>query len=703
MRAREQVEQRQGERLAVGDMVVQRVSAGLRRRLLGEPAAMDDVGPLVAELNRLAEDGEKSAILLDDVDHADPSTLALLRRFAEAPGWLRPTLLLSCSSTPETGPLAELLSALEQQGAILRPPTADPALPVPVLRTLRALAVAGGEASAHTIAALLGEDELRVLERAQEAIDLGFPLQDLGAGMLALPPAQAATLESGLTPSLLEAWRARLAQLRTPSAGAPELTVAPEAAVIPELTLAPEATVIPAPFDSWPAPADRELQRPTPPLGPAEPTPEPKTPVDTWPDLSPAEPTPEPNPPVDTWPELGQAAAKPPPGPPTPAPSTPWPEIPQPARPRPKAAASKPKTLRDDTVDTALETLLAQVAGAPAYAAPQVVHQLQEALALLARLPATPRRRMLRARVHMELGRVCWLDAGLMQGLNLDAALLQLEQAERLLDAQPEAARLRAELRVLTASVCYDRGDPDSLERALTELTEAIRDFSGMGDPRTAARLLNDQATVWVRIGDVVRAAHLLRQSRELLTGLGDAEAADRADLAETNHLLARLPLHVSSRPGREQDALHQALTHAREAEASYGQLGLRREQARTWSTLGRLHLMLGEASQARKHLNQAFHFQEQLGDALGLAQTAGALAEALALEGDAARALEMLSSSIALNANLGARAGLRANRESIDAIARAWPAEHPGVRQALAKLRRTLDQAEGRQREAGG
>lgn len=269
--------------------------------------------------------------------------------------------------------------------------------------------------------------------------------------------------------------------------------------------------------------------------------------------------------------------------------------------------------------------------------------------------------------------------------------------------ADAEAARLRAELRVLTASVCYDRGDPDSLERALTELTEAIRDFSGMGDPRTAARLLNDQAAVWVRIGDVVRAAHLLRQSRELLTGLGDAEAADRADLAETNHLLARLPLHVSSRPGREQDALHQALTHAREAEASYGQLGLRREQARTWSTLGRLHLMLGEASQARKHLNQAFHFQEQLGDALGLAQTAGALAEALALEGDAARALEMLSSSIALNANLGARAGLRANRESIDAIARAWPAEHPGVRQALAKLRRTLDQAEGRQREAGG
>ena len=37
----------------------------------------------------------------------------------------------------------------------------------------------------------------------------------------------------------------------------------------------------------------------------------------------------------------------------------------------------------------------------------------------------------------------------------------------------------------------------------------------------------------------------------------------------ETEHLLARLPLHVRARPGQEADALRQAMEHARSAESA--------------------------------------------------------------------------------------------------------------------------------------
>ena len=62
---------------------------------------------------------------------------------------------------------------------------------------------------------------------------------------------------------------------------------------------------------------------------------------------------------------------------------------------------------------------------------------------------------------------------------------------------------LRAEVSTQIAGVCYELGDPASLDRALAELTEASRLLLGAGDATGAARLLNDQAAVYVRMGDL--------------------------------------------------------------------------------------------------------------------------------------------------------------------------------------------------------
>lgn len=320
-------------------------------------------------------------------------------------------------------------------------------------------------------------------------------------------------------------------------------------------------------------------------------------------------------------------------------------------------------------LEEAVERYLGAVREAPLYALPQTLSWLASADALLDSLPESPRRLQLRARVELERGRLRWLGAGQGPELHLDGALASLERAWDLLDRSGEATRLRATLRTLIAQVCYDRGDAASLERALRELGEASRELQAFGDARAAARLLNDQAAVWVRIGDVVRAAHLLRESRGLFSRLPDPSEEDRAELAETDHLLARLPLHVASRPGLEADALRQALTHARQAEALYGELGWGRDRARTWETMGRLFMRLGEVPAAHEALLRAVEAQQASGDALGLARSAASLSQLMATAGQGAQALELLAASVQLNLRMHSPQGLAYNREALEAL----------------------------------
>jgi tetratricopeptide (TPR) repeat protein len=187
-----------------------------------------------------------------------------------------------------------------------------------------------------------------------------------------------------------------------------------------------------------------------------------------------------------------------------------------------------------------------------------------------------------------------------------------------------------------------------------------------------AARLLNDQAAVYVRIGDPVRAAHLLEESRRFFTsgrfGSDDERAA--LELAETEHLLARLPLHVASRPGREKDAVALGRSHAQEAAATYKRLGMRRELSHVLETLGRLETLGGRHEAAIAQLSLAAQIERELHDVLGLARTTAAMADVLLAAGQLGGALALLHESLALNVEKGSPIGLAFVRRSVERIA---------------------------------
>ncbi len=325
---------------------------------------------------------------------------------------------------------------------------------------------------------------------------------------------------------------------------------------------------------------------------------------------------------------------------------------------------------------------------------------IERALALASLLPDTAARRALRARAHAELARVHWEGSG-PRGFTLSLALAEADTALGLLLEHEEVA-LRAEVRGTIAAICYDLGDPASLERALSELTTATRELLAAGRAKVAARLLNDQAAVWVRLGDPVRAMHLLSESRRVFSGLQDASEEDRLELAETNHLLARLVLHVAARPGREAEALSAATEHAEQAAQVYRELGDRRELARVWETLGRLEQRRGALQRAWQHLSLAFEVQRALGDAVGLARSAGALAEVLTQAGRPADAIRFLGDSIQMNASKGSPIGLASNREGVEQLIGALtPEQRAQLEEPLAALTLALEEAAGRVRSA--
>jgi hypothetical protein len=103
---------------------------------------------------------------------------------------------------------------------------------------------------------------------------------------------------------------------------------------------------------------------------------------------------------------------------------------------------------------------------------------------------------------------------------------------------------------------------------------------------------------VYVRPGDPVRAAHLLEESSQLFEGRlrsQPGEVLAIQELADTRHLLARLPLYAPIRPGWEMDAYVMSLEHARAAELAYQCLGQHEQLARVWETMGRLELQRGQ------------------------------------------------------------------------------------------------------------
>ena len=330
----------------------------------------------------------------------------------------------------------------------------------------------------------------------------------------------------------------------------------------------------------------------------------------------------------------------------------------------------------------------------------QAVQYAREAIALIDSLPVAPRRRRLRIIALCELGRLQWQStASVGARFTLAQALETLQTARAQVEAD-DPTDIRTSLASLLASVYYDIGDLASLEKALGELTGTSRALMVAGDAMGAARLLNDQAAIYLRIGDAVRASHLLEESRRLFERLAGNDLSAEIELAETEHLLARLPLHVAARPGREGDAIELGFRHARAAEATYRRLGATRELTRVWETLGRLSLRKGGAhvAEAQRSLLLALEAQRELGDVLGLARTTAALSETLSARGDYPGAAMLLGESISLNLEKGSPIGLAFNRRGLDHLMRVLSAERnvpPSFSEVMAELRQRLLAAE--------
>jgi tetratricopeptide (TPR) repeat protein len=261
---------------------------------------------------------------------------------------------------------------------------------------------------------------------------------------------------------------------------------------------------------------------------------------------------------------------------------------------------------------------------------------------------------------------------------------------------------LIARLAATIAGVCYDLGDVDSLQRALAELAETSRQLLEAQEAPLASRLLNDQAAILLRFGDPVQAAHLLERSREVFEGrlrTNPEDAVALRELAETHHLLARLPMHAAIRPGREADALAMSLDHAQAAERVYQRLGEPRELARVWETMGRIALQHGQHPAAQQRLAAALTSQQQLGDVIGAARSTAALAQLYQVTGRLPEALGLLDNSIRLNFEKGSPLGLAVNRRALSAISEAIPqAQGPRageLQSAVAEVERHLTHAE--------
>lgn len=318
----------------------------------------------------------------------------------------------------------------------------------------------------------------------------------------------------------------------------------------------------------------------------------------------------------------------------------------------------------------------------------------RKALSVLDGLPASPKRRLLRLRVLLELGRLQWNVAGPDASFTLSGALEMLTAAEMLLNAS-DPAPLWAEVMQLLAGILYDIGDMASLARALDALTKASRVLLEAGDALGAARLLNDQAAVYVRMGDPVRAAHLLSESRKIFEEKAASDPEAMRELAETDHLFARIPLHVQARPGRESDALLMGLDHAIAAERTYKKLSMQRELGRVWETMGRLEIRRKRFERAAARLSAAIGLQDSIGDVIGLARSTAAMSEVLCAHGQFQQAAALLGDSVALNLEKGSPIGLAFNRRALELLMGKAPAGEE-VAQAFRSVELRLKEAEG-------
>ena len=692
-----------GEELRVPEARGAAFEQGLRHRFLGDmpTPALDAL--LVEACNRLATQIEGRAVLaFEAIDAADEATVETLTQILKRPGWLRLPLLLTARGIPQ-GRVTELVSLLHHadgEAAVMEiedeatpDEVATPCdwtlLPADVLRVLRASAVLGTTFEAELVAYLLEESLGMVLEKLQEATDAGVPLTDRGDGQLTWPAAIVTALQKSTLPSLLMFWHARLGEILSagkPSdradrpSGMPRRVARGQSAAQTEETYDPSRREL----EADPAKLFESLRYSMPPT-----------------QTAPAEVVPA------AIADMGE----------------------QPRGTRSRAGQTVPPShlVGDQTraathwqaagrTEAAVEHYLAAVREVAARGDARRAYSLAEqALTLLDQLPTAPPHALLRAQLLLEKGCLQWHGSLLDSAFTLQEALASLEAAKASLpdDVPPEVVE---QLAAVTAGVCYDVGDQGALQRALAELRESSHRLVQAGALLSAARILNDQAAIHMRLGDPVRATYLLSQAHErfeshLRQHPHDAMALE--ELAGTEHLLARLPLHVQVPPEREEESYVRGLEHARTAEHIYQRLGQHHQLTRVWETMGRLAIQHGKLEVAQERLTAALNLQQQLGDVTGLARSTAALADLCMLAGQFDDAVALLTNSITLNFEKGSPIGLAFNRQTLGALAKAATQAHSPsaekLRGALADVEGRLAQAEsvlGRVRlpgEAGG
>ena len=673
-----------GEELGAPEPGHAAFAPGLRQRLRGDLPEPSFDALLVEACNRLARQTAGHTVLaFEAIDAADEATVETLAQILQRPGWLRLPLLLTVRGLPQ-GRVAELVYLLhrdEGESAVIEIEDATPpedvvpfdwsVLPGDVLRVLRAGAVLGTTFDVELVARLLEEPPGMVLEKLQTATDAGVPLTDRGEGQLIWPAELVAALQQSTLPSLLRFWHARLGEIlsgaqpiepTSRSSGAPQTVTRGQS-----IAQAPEAHDL-----SRPEPEPDLARRYASPRHAVSPT-----------QTAPAEAM---RPPVadtrGTYPGVEQTVP-------------PW----YLGSDRARAATHLQAAGR---TGAAVEHYLAAVREAVAHGEVRRAYGLTEqALALLDQLPASPPHALLRTQLLLEKGRLQWHGALLASTFTLQDALASLEAAKAALpDAVPP--EVVEQLASVTAGVCYDVGDQGALQRALGELQESSQRLVQAGAILPAARLLNDEAAIYMRLGDPVRATYLLSQAHErfehhLRQHPHDTMALE--ELAGTKHLLARLPLHVQVPPGHGEESYARGLEHAQAAEDIYQRLGQQRQLTRVWETMGRLALQQGHLEVAQERLMAALNLQRQLGDVTGLARSTAALADLYIRAGQVDNATALLAHSITLNVEKGSPIGLAFNRQALDALTKAAVQAHgPSAAQlqgALAEVEGRLAQAE--------
>ncbi len=653
-----------------------RVFTGLRKRLLGEQRSISIEAAIASMGNRLEEhSGARAVILMEQLDKADEATVSSLQALLGRKGWLKLPMVMTLAQCPKDTPLAALLDTLRAQdeGCVIelnqgnsqaRPnaPKVDlKSLGQRAKRVLRAASIQGPSFEAALVAELLETNTIEILEALQEAFDAGVALEDNGDGRATMPMETYQALRASMLPSLRGHWHMRMGQilgqdteeaLEEDDESTTLFAEPPTQAVIEPMTPLAQAPKAP--------PSRHDTVATGPPAGDyAE--------VFSQEEIAPLGDA--------TALDVGDEALPNPPLRPHTTPTTIW------ARPAPPARITRPE--RAVTRDKAMAAQHLHEAGEPLAAVERFLEAAVEvaqrgdcrraylivgkALDIASELPPTRRNATTKARCLMEMARLQWQGSAMGHPFTLQNAMESLQMARQTCPTGAEA-ELFGELAALFAHVSYDLGDKEALETGLTELTRTSRLLMERGEPVEAARLLNDQASLYVRLGDPVQAVHLLGQSREIFEALHKEQPHNPVavrELAETEHLLARLPLYARARPGREDDAWWMGLDHAISAEQLYQQLSSARELGRVWETMGRLEFRRGRLEQSMDHLERALDHQKELGDIAGLARTSASMAELLLTTGNTSEALDLLDESINLNAEKGSPSGLAFNRRT--------------------------------------